>query len=204
MKLYFFGDSFTYGHGLPDCADYDPKQKIYRATEKPSKYAWPNLVSKELKAKHENLSLPGMSNLHIHWKLRHTKFEIADIAVVQWSFPYRCVILNDDSYFRDLHSCIDSKETNYFFRVHTDIDLERRSLLIIEHTELLLKSLGIKYIMLANSKFEPCKLTTKFKIVDYQQKYVMDRAVDGSHPGIESNNRWATRVTKIIKQKFNI
>lgn len=201
MKLWFFGDSFTYGHGLSDCAIYNAALDFYDAGLTPSKLGWANIVSQTLGLEHINMSLPGMSNLKIHWKIRNAKFEPDDIVIAQWSFPTRCAILDDD--MTDIYVWPKTEISENFYRVHTPLDLERRSLIIVEHTELLMKSLGVKYVAFANRAFD-ANMHAYSEISDYQSNFVVDTAIDDGHPGVESNRRWATQVTQILKYKFGI
>ncbi len=201
MKLWFFGDSFTYGYGLPDCVIYNYELDFYDSGLIPSKLGWANIVSQTLNLEHINMSLPGMSNLKIHWKIRNVKFSPEDIVITQWGFPTRCAILDDD--ITDIYAWPKNEPSDTFFRVHSPLDLERRSLMVVEHTELLMKSLGIKYISFANRAFN-ANMHAYSEIADYEENFTVDTAIDDEHPGIESNRRWATQVTQILKYKFGI
>lgn len=201
MRLWFFGDSYTYGHGLPDCAIYNSELDFYDAGLVPSKLGWANIVATRTGLPHINMSLPGMSNLKIHWKLRNTNFDSKDIVIVQWSFPTRCVILDDD--LEDIYTWPETERSKWFYSAHSPLDLERRSLLIVEHTELLMKSLGMKYIAFANRPFK-ANMHAYSEISDYQDHFVVDKAIDNIHPGVKSNHSWAEQVSKILKYKFNI
>ncbi len=201
MKLWFFGDSYTYGHGLPDCAIYNCESDSYDPGISPSKLGWANLVATELNKTHINLSIPGMSNLKIHWLLRHAELDPDDIVIVQWSFATRCAILDDLLEEVNVHS--ESELSRMFYKVHSPLDLERRSLFVVEHTELLMKQLGIKYIALANKPFK-ANLHAYCEISDYQDHYMIDRSLDGGHPGVESNRRWAAQVINLLRYKFGI
>ena len=201
MKLWFFGDSYTYGHGLPDCAIYNSKLDFYDAGVVPSKLGWANIVATRTGLPHVNMSLPGMSNLKIHWTLRNTVFAPDDIVVVQWSFPTRCAILDDN--MENIYVSPKTEISEAFFRSHSPLDLERRSLFVIEHTELLMKHRGVKYVALANRPFE-ANMHAYCEILDYQEHHMTDRALDGGHPGIVSNQTWAAQVVKLLKYKFDI
>lgn len=201
MKLWFFGDSFTYGHGLPDCTIYNTKLDFYDAGLIPSKLGWANIVSQTLGLEHINMSLPSMSNLKIHWQIRNTKFEPDDIVIAQWCFPTSCTILDDD--MTDINVWPKTEISENFYKVHTPLDLERRSLMIAEHTELLMKSLGVKYVAFANTSFD-ANMHAYSEIADYQSNFIVDTAFDNKHPSVDSNRRWATQVTQILKYKFGI
>lgn len=201
MKLWFFGDSFTYGHGLPDCVIYNSRLDFYDAGLVPSKLGWANIVATQLGLPHTNLSMPGMSNLKMHWTIRNTKFDPDDIVIVQWSFPNRCAILDDD--MEDIYTWPLTEKSKLFYKTHSDLDLERRSILTIEHTELLMKSLNVKYVAFANRSFN-ANMHAYCEIADYESNFVVDTAVDDGHPGVESNRRWAEHVIQILKYKFGV
>lgn len=200
MKLWFFGDSYTFGHGLPDCSIYNCEFDSYDPGPVPSKLGWANIVATRTGLPHVNLSLPGMSNLKIHWTMRHVVFEPNDIVITQWSFPTRCVILDNE--MEEMYTWATNNNSENFFKAHSLLDLERRSLLIIEHTELLLKSLGVKYAAFANTSFD-ANMHAYSEILDYEDQFIIDRAPD-MHPGIESNKAWAEQVLKLLKYKFGL
>ena len=201
MKLWFFGDSYVYGHGLPDCAIYNSKLDFYDAGVVPSKLGWANIVATRTGLPHVNMSLPGMSNLKIHWTLRNTVFAPDDIVVVQWSFPARCAILDDD--MEDIYVWPENDLSKWFFKAHSPLDLERRSLMTVEHTELLMKYLGVKYVAFANRPFN-ANMHAHCEILDYQDHFVVDKAIDNSHPGVESNKVWAEQVLRLLKYKLGL
>lgn len=201
MKIWFFGDSYTYGHGLPDCVMYNSKLDFYDAGIVPSKLGWANIVATRTGLPHINMSVPGMSNLKIHWKMRTTKFDPDDIVITQWSFPTRCVILDDE--LIDIYLMPENDRSQLFYKAHSPLDLERRSLMIVEHTELLMKSLDIKYVAFANRPFK-ANMHAYSEIADYEDHFVVDKAIDNGHPGIQSNFIWAEQVLKIVKYKFGL
>jgi len=79
-RLVAFGCSYTYGHGLVDCHiepnTYGPL---------PSKFAWPQLLADMLGIEAVNLGKPGLSNLHILWKLLNFQFKTDDLCIVMWT-----------------------------------------------------------------------------------------------------------------------
>lgn len=201
MRLWFFGDSYTYGHGLPDCVIYNSEFDFYDAGLTPSRLGWANIVATRTGLPHINMSLPGMSNLKIHWKMRNTNFAPDDIVITQWSFPTRCVILDED--LEDIYRYPLTERSEWFYKAHSLLDLERRSLMIVEHTELLMKSLGIQYVAFANRPFNAI-MHAYSEISDYQDHFVVDKAVDDGHPGVESNRIWAEQVLRILKYKCGL
>lgn len=85
-RLVVFGDSFTYGHGLPDC-----HREPYYPGKLPSKLGWPVTLAKTLQIPEVlNLSYPGCSNRYItHAIVDYNKFENDDLVLIQFTFPFR-------------------------------------------------------------------------------------------------------------------
>ena len=94
-RLITFGDSFTYGHGLPDCfvAPYYPG-------DKPSKLGWVNILANKLNIDHvTNLSRPGASNRYIlHSIINFNDFKEEDLIIIQPTYYSR------DFFFRENNS----------------------------------------------------------------------------------------------------
>lgn len=81
-KLYAFGCSYTYG---------DETSDWYIDPSRPSKYAWPNILSNHLNKECVNLSKSGSSNDSIFKTVLFTIEDItdSDIVVVMMTFPDR-------------------------------------------------------------------------------------------------------------------
>ena len=73
----------------------------------------------------------------------------------------------------------------------------------VEHPELLTKSLGIKYVAFANRPFN-ANMHAHCEILDYQDHFVVDKAIDNDHPGVESNKVWAEQVLRLLKYKVGL
>jgi len=86
-KLYFFGDSYTYGTGLCDDATFNIK---------PSELAYPSLVGRHLNMEVENCAMGGIGNKEIFHRITHfhSAFQPDDIVVVMWTCAQRAMFLN--------------------------------------------------------------------------------------------------------------
>lgn len=200
-NVYFFGDSYTYGYGLPDCVIFNQDENDYNPGPTHSNLGWTTIVAANLGLTHVNLSKCGTSNMRIHYDIRTQTFEPDDIVITQWSFSPRCVILDDS--LQDVNTWIDTDVSRNFFMAHGDTDLERRSLMIVEHTELLMQLKAVRYIAFANKPFEPV-MHIHSKIVDYQDRFTTGTDPHTGHPDLASNQLWAAQITEILKQKFGI
>ena len=81
QKIFTLGCSFTYGHGFPDCYDFD---KHFA----PSKFAWPAILEQKIDRKVINISSPGASCKETARRFLHHNHLMAenDIVIVAW--PY--------------------------------------------------------------------------------------------------------------------
>ena len=92
--LYAFGDSYTFGQGLPDIGD-----RMFGPPEDTSKMAWPSHLAKLLDTEVENHSHGGASILHITKLFLdvHHKIKPGDIVVVAWTYFDRWSIIDEFS-----------------------------------------------------------------------------------------------------------
>lgn len=81
-RLITFGDSWTYGHGLPDCISGEKNPGEY-----PSELGWVNILARKLDIeKVINLSRPGASNRFIlHRVVDFNNFKKDDLIIIQFS-----------------------------------------------------------------------------------------------------------------------
>lgn len=196
MNIVFFGDSITFGYGLPDCLVDPPEWNINWENIKPSKFGWASIISKKFNVNHINMSYPGSSNMQIHWAVRnYKKFNLNDLIIVQWSYSDRDYILNDN--FLQIGPWTNSDQSNSYYLTHDDIDMCRRSILTIEHTALWLSHHNLKWLFFCNNRLLiPSHIDSI--IVEYFNDYRIDAGIDGIHPGIESHKKWASVVESYI------
>ena len=198
MRILFFGDSVTYGHGLPDCITRRDNWEEDWRNLKPSQLGWASIVSNNLRVECVNLAFPGASNMEIHWRIRgYQDYNLDDIIVVQWSYPNRDAILGER--LTQIGPWTENNQRDHYFMAHDLIDMTRRSMLIIEHTALWLSHHGFKWIFLANDRLS-IQSHIDDLILGYSNDYFVDYAEDMLHPGIEANKRWAVVVEEHLRE----
>jgi hypothetical protein len=193
-RLVFFGDSFTYGHGLDDCLlDIDNQPG-----PNPSKLGWAAQLSESLGLPNLNRSVPGSSNQHMFLTMRMTELSKDDIVIVQWTYDQRDIIMEDDSSVLHVGNWINHPKVNGYIQVHGNLDMNRRTLLTIEHAALWLSYRGIKWMFLSNWDING----VGDLITDNEGRvWTMsgkDLAKDGNHPGLIANSAWA----KVVENHF--
>ena len=196
-RLVAFGCSFTYGHGLPDC--YDGK---IGCGPTPSNFAWPRLLANKLGYTFANMGKPGAGNTEILWRLLNFNFEVDDVCVIMWSY------FNRSDFFRYSND-IEGKrierndrlldEEKSVFNENNNIT----NLLAMSHAAYYLDSLNISShacIGAYSPKFaDDIVLHDRIKITNLDlsfsmASYVVDTALDGRHPGIQSHKLIAERL----------
>lgn len=189
MRLIFFGDSFTYGQGYPDC-----RPKAWDELDAPSNLNWVVQVSTILGYEYVNKSLPAISNQEILKTLREYDRRSDDFVVIQWSYADRDMLLSTNNIER-ITPWFTGKVYEKYYKLHSDYDMNYRSDLVIEHADLMLRD--TPHLMLANNRYG--RLIDK-TIVSFEMDYCVDRWPDG-HPGEETNRRWAALVADMIKER---
>lgn len=184
-KLYAFGCSLTFGHGLRDCWDYKNKH----VGNEPSKYAWPQLLANKLGRRCVNLSMPGASNKEICYLLSNhiDKITTDDIVYIKWSYASRWGVIRPSG--RMAHIKQDSKLYKRWIRdFYTDEDGMWLTATFIDYAELLLEKNNIKHFFLTADAHYPRALNCKYakfvkkgSINFYRGKY--PKALDNAHPG---------------------
>jgi len=217
-KLFVYGCSYTFGHGLADCtADngLDPGPI-------PSTQGWPNMISKHTNRKIVNRGEPGGSNKQIAYRLLNNSPDITpdDAVILQWTSPNRTIVLlKDDD--RSNHSDgfklgpwmtkKDLKTKMYYAHVQSDFDDVVMLSWYINHTNLKLKSLGITKILnvtkggqeFSDKQFG--NILTQMvdndvllhPITEGISTHTVDKALDGRHPGPISNTNYGNFLIKL-------
>ena len=89
-RLLCFGDSFTFGHGLPDMQYKTDSEGNPNVQNVPSEYSWPACLGKLLESQQViNAGALGASNKEIWNTILNTKFLPTDIVIVMWSHHER-------------------------------------------------------------------------------------------------------------------
>jgi len=224
-RLFAFGCSFTYGHGLDDCwIDNNRPGYVH------SKLAWPDHLGSLLDREVLNLSEPGCSNQEMLRRILSTSYKQDDVVIILWTHYSRDVIYvekgfpgsntdehnvsylpiaswqvgdRSNSYFDQVKSIV-----NNYYMAHGDIDQVMRKWLTIHHAETHLNYLGIKnYSFFVNSRTD---LDDKLDFLDFknlQTTYLYDimfvnneLALDGQHPGKQAHKEMAEKMFEIISK----
>lgn len=228
-NLVVFGDSFTYGHGLPDC-HIDP----FFPGPLPSKMGWPNLLANKLNLSNTvNLSTPGASNRYILHKVgSYDQYEKNDIVLVQFSFCNRDSYFNKSNILKNLGNYnLEESETNTR-EVHWEYYLDRTELEMVSRTfefmllcYYILLEKNIKFYFLSaenlnilNTLNNPSDQVSTFKsnyLEKIKSKFITDPitqairymnknkdyALDGNHPGLKSQEICASIIYSYLAKK---
>lgn len=189
MRLVFFGDSFTYGHGLDDCLCSENKPGNC-----PSQLGWAAQLADMFGTVHVNLSKPGCSNQYIFKLIRETEFQANDLVIVQWSFVDRDFLLMSDESVRHIGNWMTDFEAKNYYKAHSDLDITRRSILTIEHAALWLANKNLAWLFLSNIQITAAKDLITDAETNIWFKSGQDYAADGSHPGQITNTEWAKKI----------
>lgn len=190
-RLATFGCSFTYGQGLPDCHREDND-----VSPEPSKFAWPSILAKSLSLECVNLSFPGRSNKGILFDVLRADLKPDDTVAFLWASTLRGLVFTDcdnTEYF--LPSSDDSFMKRNYYTLHSDYDLAMQSILDIHHANMFLATKNIKvYNFIFDEILLDLNIQRGFnlpiKFIKLRQLFV-DRALDGGHPGIRTQQNIA-------------
>lgn len=214
-KIFFFGCSYTYGHGLSDCRLEIPKYA-------PSKIGWAAQVAKGAGKECVNLSDPGGSNRQAVHLAQRCGIQSGDIAIFHWTFMNRYFYIHRHPTKGVLTTKVGNwmleKTRNVRIKGHFNSWDEAHMLhdteILVDYINTRFEKNGIKCI-----NFEPIiykkrnqeswedrywnsdaiDCMTKFdnhNLLYWQNeisktKGEVDLADDGSHPGLLSNTRFA-------------
>jgi hypothetical protein len=201
-RLITFGDSFTYGHHLPDH----------------STQSWPALLAGMMGLELVNVADPGASNIEILTAILSFEFEETDLVIVGWTFIERDMIFRKKSFFNKLfnkheHTRVqvwsDNPETKLWVELHPEFDQAVRSGLHLHHAELYLQSLNLKQYHIYTQPPNTFRYRNSFPVFFKDMKHLLDRkvysrsdlALDNSHPGVKSHQTTANNLYNIINGK---
>jgi hypothetical protein len=197
MRLVVFGDSNSYGTGLPDCAPGNIEGN-------PSKLAWPTLLADMLQLELINLTMAGSSNSHMLWTLRNTDIYLDDIVIVQWSWTGRDTLFNNKPHI--VRPNEQSPINDQYYKLHTMDDIQTRNLQTIEHAVLWLEHKCIKWLMVAVDEqdpglpFGPGHLIS-MALYPPPAYLVKDLGSDLMHSGVNTQAYWAATLHKLINSQ---
>ena len=207
-KLFAYGCSYTYGHGLEDCiiGKFEPGLK-------PSKLGYASILGQKLNFSEViNYSRPGTSNKWITHAINLTSKHISknDAVIVQWTFIDRSAILRKGSHTNlNNHEPIgwwraqenkQSLSAYYYEHIYDRADHVQVTSWYVKFVDLLLKSQGITKILhtsppkqLQMKNFIPDNITWWEENIS---KYRIDSAQDSEHPGPKSHELFANRIVE--------
>ena len=195
-RLVTFGDSFTYGHYLPD-----------NLTQ-----SWPAVLASKLNYELVNKAVPGSSNVEILAEILTFTFQPDDLVIVGWTFIERDIIFQKQTLLGrlfDRHEHIrvqawqDNEESLQYIKLHNDFDMAVRSGLYVHHAELYLESTGIEqyHIHTQNRRTKPEYFCEPKHFIKNFKFVRIDTASDNSHPGVESHTQTANKLFTILNEQ---
>ena len=213
MRILCFGDSFTYGVGMPDYQEHGP----------PSLYAYPQLLAEKFKTSALNYASPGASNKEIWNIILQTKLSPADAVVIMWSHPSRTCVINTPQedpwttekwrihehktakFWTEHQTSIGTWKENeqseaYYKHIHTEVDSEIATQLYMSHIDLYLKHKGISIVAHAMIPWQSIKRTfwNDLQVL----KFAPTGTTDDGHADIESHKQFAKQVSRhILRQQ---
>jgi len=198
-KLIAFGDSITYGFALDDNLNI----------EKPSIYAWPNLVAKELNLEVINLGQPGASNKEIWYNIiNYSDFSSNNTVIINWNTAQRFCFFDEDGTKRLGMSTryADKRATDIFYKnFYSENDLWLDTNLRINHAQNFLdqKGVNVYHSFTSGPSFRLTSWNNKCIIIgnsmfEYREN---DKALDGTHPGKNAHKLYAQSLLNDLRGK---
>ena len=212
-KLFVFGCSHTYGHGLPDCLGEDNAPG-----PSPSKMGWAQKTGDLLGKEVINKGECGSSNKEILWNFIQN-IELIDPAhdtlIIQWSYFERTMIIKHDPdsaeefYAHKLAPWSTHKDNKIYYKyLHSEIDDICSTALYINHAYMLTKHYNFKKVAMSTppdssgtteyykKKFNDILLSEVELIEKNVTDYEIDRASDGIHAGVKTNQLYAEKLAE--------
>ena len=174
-RLLCFGDSFTFGHGLPDANVHDGNNAA--PAEAPSKLSWPSKLAAIMDSEVVNAGSPGASNKEIWDTILRTKFTRDDRVVIMWSHTHRTCRINewpepvqDNNFVWDVSKEAyynqktikafgnwmddDKQVMSYYEHIYNEVDAELTTLLYANHIDSYLRPriTSLHHAMIPNSQ----------------------------------------------------
>lgn len=205
-RLITFGCSLTYGQYL------DTTEDLGGAT--PSVNSWPSKLAERLDYTLINYAIPGASNKEIAWMVFHNyKPRPNDCVIIHWTYCERwCLIRGPEvaitqySAGRQPSTITEQWANTSYYKQHSDpYDSVRTNWMLQLAVAAHLKQQAIFHLMTKpqrkdESIWQECGITPPGTLEEIHQFHV-DRALDKSHPGIKTNQRYSDYVFDQIKSE---
>ena len=221
--MYFFGCSYTYGHGFEDCIEGPANA----AGPNPSKLGWAQMLGDDLGFDVVNFAMPGASNKHIMHLINCEQHDLEPGApvVIHWSHLGRTMRFNIDlerpwqpyynngrpsweSYVEKIGPWLESDlNNNYYAYVHSDLNDTYELAWYIEYATLKLAKRGAGPVLhLGPALWKPyqAEVISKFlgndvnwpamTLCEKDCTHGYDKALDNKHPGHVANRSFADDV----------
>ena len=231
-KMYFFGCSYTYGHGFADCIE-GPE---FTAGPNPSKLGWAQMLGDDLGFEVVNFGLPGASNKHIMHIINCEKHDLEPGApvVIHWSHLGRTMRFNIDlerqfpiyytngrpsweSYVETIGPWLDNDlSNNYYAYIQSDLDDAYELAWLIDYATLTLAKCGAGPVLhLGPAFWQPyqAEVISKFlgndvhwpamTLCEKNTNKGYDKAQDNKHPGSRANRSFANDIISKYDEFLN-
>lgn len=201
-RLITHGCSLAYGHGLVDCF----KEENNEAGPVASELSFANGVARKLNRDCINTSRPGASNKEIWTKAINFDYNPKDIVIIQWTYPDRHIVYNDNGTETELAPWNDSNASKtYYAQFHSNIDTLNDFYLRLNQLNDFYNNIDIKHInLIPNNKYYAD--TPKWNKAVIEPLYIEDicrelndYALDNVHPGEKTHFAFTRQLYKILK-----
>ena len=225
MRLVTFGCSNTAGEGLDDAITTgNPGQP-----DRPSMFAWPQLLADQMNLENINMAQGGSSNKQITWTIQNFDFQKDDVVVIMWSMPNRWCLITDNRNTDNLPKLNKigpwkvrkkikfAKTTSdyYYKHLYNEFDSLVDTYTRIDYVSNMLNNLSIKnfHAMCRDDEFPDWKYSEKilrknqfkWQTTEFLQTTIdnstIDIAPDDDHPGYASHRLIAEKIHKEIEDR---
>lgn len=198
-RLFAYGCSNVYGHGLSDC--WNPEDSKPGPTA--SDQAWPQILAQSLDLDCVNHSHPGSSNKEIWWRVIRDVKDIRsrDLVIVHWSYLDRWaqIVQHAVNKIGPWAASEDHRSRAYYRDLYHGFDQTIDLLLRIQHVKLLLDDISCQKLLIPPIQFREITQDPEIpeillscsddldNVIDRQ----VDYACDQTHPGPKTHQQYA-------------
>lgn len=191
-RLLVYGDSLTYGDGLPDCHIPPSIPGV-----KPSLLGWPSIMSRYMNKTCVNRGSSGSSNKRIWHTIINTEYSTNDTVIILWTYPARYCIIKTDSivdislhrdreYYKYMYDDNDALLTNKLFVRDANNYLANKNVTVYNLV------IGTRYIEIFDEHINHIPIYL-YKIREHYRL-----ALDNSHPGLDCNMEFARQLLNYL------